>query len=138
MANYYGAARTNYVRVSDMDGLKGFLEDWPIEIYEKDGKAAFFSADGDSGGWPMYRLGKNDEDEDIEFDFEELMMFVEPMEVLVFMETGAEKLRYLVGFSYAYMRDKAGNVLTCSVDIQDIFNKAAEKFGVRKSEIDDF
>ena len=136
MANYYGAARTNYVKVSDMDGLKEFLKDWPIEIDEHEGKTAFFSADGDSGGWPMCRLDENDED--VDFDFGELMVFIEPGEVLVFMEAGAEKLRYLVGFAYAYMRDKDGNVSTCSISIQNIFKKAAEKFGVKESEIDDF
>ena len=82
----------------------------------------------------MCRLDENDED--VDFDFGELMVFIEPGEVLVFMEAGAEKLRYLVGYANAYMRDKAGNVLTCSVDIHDIFKIAAEAFSVSKSEID--
>lgn len=135
MANYYGGARTNYVRVSDMDGLVEFLEDWPIKIDNRDGKVAFFSIDEDSGGWPSWRL--NDEGEDIEFDFGELMMFVEPGEVLVLMETGAEKLRYLVGYAAAYIRT-GGEVKHCSVNIDEIYKRASEKFDVDVSKIDNF
>ena len=136
MADYNGHARTNAVKMADKEGLNAFLSDWPIELYKNNcGKTSFYSYD-DSGGWPSH--GYDENDNEIEFSFEELMEYIEPGEVLVVMETGAEKLRYLVGYATAYVKTPTGEVKSCSVSIDDIYKKAAGEFDVEIKKIDIF
>lgn len=132
MANWYGAARSNYVKIKDMDGLKAALEPFPIKLYitlsgEDEGKVCFMSDEQDSGGWPSFGYLEDAEDEEIEFDpAVQICPFMEDDQILVMMVTGAEKLRYLTGHADAY--NSKGE--WCAVNINDIYKKAAEQFGV--------
>lgn len=129
MANWYGSARTNYVRVKDMDGLVAALEPFPIEIADDgEGRVCFLSTECDSGGWPSFSFDE-ETDEEIEFDFQEhVVPFLDDNEVLIAMEVGAEKLRYLSGQAVAYHPD-GEQVLV--VNIRDIYELVFNQWGVR-------
>lgn len=155
MANWYGSARSNYVRIADMGGLKRALKPFPgIEIVAEwpgpevtgdttGGKHALLVGEGsEDGGWPSFGLMEVEDEEgsvyeeEVEFSFIEFVMpYVEVGEVLVIMACGAEKLRYLTGFAEAYQRLADGTIRDCTVSIDDIYAKAAEAFGVGKEAI---
>lgn len=130
MANYVAYARTNYVKVSDMDTLKRYLQDWPISVYpsSEEGYFCFICEDPDGAGWPGY--GYDEDDNEIEFLWEDVMQFIEPGQVLVALEVGAEKLRYLTGIAEAYIRTEDGRVLLLNINLHDIYQKARETFQV--------
>ena len=134
MANYYASARTNYVRVTDLEGLKEVLSRFPIGIHSQyaesdDPVYCFLCEDADGSGWPY--CAYDEEDREILFSWENTVMpFVKVGEVLVVQEVGAEKLRYLVGYSEAYIRREDGRVESCHINIDDIYDKAKKLFDV--------
>ena len=134
MADWYGTARSNYVKIKDMDGLKAAIEPFPISISkgddENEGKVCFLSDDGDSGGWPGHAY--DEDDNEIEFDpAVQICPFMEDDQVLVMMESGAEKLRYITGNAMAF-NAKGDSV---RVNLNDIYKKAAETFGASADDI---
>ena len=67
---------------------------------DKEGCMLMMSDSSDSGSIPSYRF--DDKDETIEFDLlEELAPHLAKDEVAIIMESGAEKLRYVVGYAGA-------------------------------------
>jgi hypothetical protein len=137
MANYYGSARSNYVTIIDREGLDKALApfDRPGIRRSESGKSAFMGNDPDSGSFTSWGIGENGED--LEFSWEKhVMPYVAEGEVLVIMEAGAEKLRYIVGVSVAFIR-RGDKVQSIFVDIESIYKKAAKKFGVPRAEITD-
>lgn len=132
MANFTGTGRTNYVEVEDKAGLEAALENWDVEIVHDDkGRIAIL---GDSEGL-MPSWGEDEEGDDVEFDIETLVMpFVKEGEVLVVMEAGSERARYVSGFANAYVR-KGDKVLSTAISLGDIYEKAAETFSVEEAAI---
>lgn len=137
MANYYASARTNYVKVSkseQLEKLKETLSPFPIGVHSKeieDGQhlVCFTCDDSDNGGWPSFAY--DEDDNELNFSWEELVMpHIDENEVLVVMEVGAEKLRYLVGAADAYIRRPTGEIQWTSVSINDIYEKAKLEFAV--------
>ncbi len=129
MSNYYGSARTNYVTIENMEGLVQALADFDIEISAGDtdteGKHCFLS--DDDGGWPCSTY--DDDDNEIEFSFEEIIMpYVKEGECLVSFEVGSEKLRYLNGYSIAYVR-KGETVESTAINLNNIYKQAQEELG---------
>lgn len=125
MSNWYGAARSNYVRIKDMDALKAAIDGISITTQiDDDGRVAFFGDDNDSGGWPMIE----DEDGNVEpIDWSAVVCphLVEG-EILVIMEVGFERLRYLTGEALAYNHE--GRVH--QVNLNQIYTQAAKAFNV--------
>ena len=117
-------ARTNYVRIADMPGLKKSVALFgDIDIVEHragEGRYCFFASGGfPSMAWltPEQAAGGPDE---IEFSWSEhIMPFVAEGEVLVLIEVGAE----------AYMRI-GGRVRQTFLSLQDIYAQAAAEFEV--------
>lgn len=141
MASWNGAARSNYFHVVDMEGLNKSLEPFAIEIREQpDGKVGLLSQETDSGSWPSfaYVSGEgegDDEEKEIDFDIAtQVMPFVKEGQVVVIMECGHEKLRYLTGWAKAFIR-QGEEVKETAVSISDIYAKAAAEFGLPMSEI---
>lgn len=135
MADWYGAARSNYVRIKDMEGLKASLEPFEIEIShgsdENEGKICLLGSSADNGGMPSY-IWEDGTDEMIEFSFaEHVCPFMEDGEILVVMESGAEKLRYITGYASAY--NAKGDAV--HVSLSDIYTKAAEFFNIKEDDI---
>lgn len=87
-----------------------------------------------AGGWS--RFGWNDETGDeVEFDMAtHIMAFVKEGDVVIVMESGAEKLRYVTGWAKAYVR-QGDAVRECGVDLDEIYGKAAIEFGIAVEEI---
>lgn len=95
MANYYSSARTNYFRVKDtgafMSWVKEFEVNYGVEVAsKKDSFALLFDTDC---GIPPFR-------DQIDF-IDELATHLADNEVAVFLECGAEKLRYIFGCAVA-------------------------------------
>ena len=134
MANYYGSARSNYVKFKDLDGLEQALSLFEISINNReDGLTTLCSEDSD-GGWPSIVYYDDGEFEDVELELDPLVHivpFLAEGEVIVLMEAGAEKLRYLVGAAVAYTWDGR----ECSVSIDDIYTKAEKEFGLPENSI---
>ena len=168
MANWYGSARTNYVRLNDgvtVEALQEHLEliGADLEMWEKEIEGGlhvgFGAGDSDNGGFPCWlspnipdreadpegfaRLAKAlqvPEDDlegtdEAEFSWEQhIMPFVAEGEVLVAQEIGAEKLRYLTGHATAFIR-RGETIQKVGVSISDIYEEAAETFGVDATKI---
>lgn len=141
MADWFGSARSNYVRVKDMDGLKAALEPWEIDIQPddedpaKDPAKVCFMSENQFGGWPSTtEIEVDDPDdpdgiicEEVEFDpAVHICPFLEPGQVLILMEIGAEKLRYLTGNAVAYHSDGRRTALS----LDSIYTQAAQEFSV--------
>ncbi len=126
MANWYGIARSNYVRVKDYNAFKAWVETLPeVEIAEREGMYALLvTRDSDSGGWPSYREGKDGEDEEIDIAAEiaEHLMLGE---VFIYCEVGAEKQCYLTAWTIA-VNDKGEKI---QVSIDDIYSMVKDRWG---------
>jgi hypothetical protein len=103
MANYYGNARSNYFRVKDDEAFIDAMENIPsIElIHEENGTFVILGDDPDGAGWPSWAYDEEN-DTDIEIDLPAVVSeHLADGEVAIFMESGAEKLRYIVGYAEA-------------------------------------
>ena len=105
MANYYASCRSNYFKVVDVDKFKAAMPTGIEVDVENDGTVVIYGADPDGAGWPSCVY--NDEtDEFDDFDLEEVIApHLQPDSWCVIQEVGAEKLRYLVGYSVAFNKD---------------------------------
>ena len=103
MANYCCAVRTNYFHVNDPDGFKQFMDkvygcEDAVDVWEekdKDGETVFgFGCYGAIAGL----VGDDDED-DCEYDafVDGLQKYVADDDAIIIMESGNEKLRYVIG-----------------------------------------
>ena len=103
MANYYANARSNYFRVKDPASFKETMAVYDVEVHENSNEANTFcllAANADGAVWPSWVEGDRGEEVEIDF-FEIVSSFLADEEVAIFMEAGAEKLRYIVGEAFA-------------------------------------
>lgn len=134
MANWIGFARTNYFHVTDIDALTKSLSGFELTptVSVVDKSLFCILCESDDGGWPAW--GEVD-GEDLDFSFQEIVMpFVAEGEVLVVMECGAERLKYLTGFAAAYVR-RGDSVKELTIELSDIYRMVSEKFGVKLSAV---
>lgn len=136
MANYYASWRSNYFLVKDKEAFLKAIEHVPdLEVLfephkTKDGDEVehcvlLASGGSDSGSipWEYY-----DDDKEDFVDVEWPAIFKEHLQehsVAAFMESGAEKLRYVVGIALAF--HSSGEMVQITLD--DIYEKAQESFG---------
>jgi len=122
MANYYATARSNYFKVKDADAFKAWCLRSSLEVLEgNENLYAIASADPDGGGWPCQR---DDEpgNELEEFDLvDELAGHLAGNCVAILMESGAEKLRYVIGVAIA-VNAKGESI---QIELEDIYDRAA-------------
>jgi hypothetical protein len=129
MANWYGSARSNYVRVKDRDAFLQWAQSVPdIKVVEREGTFALLAA-GDDGGWPSFRTSEDQDDEEIDLPAE-IAVHLAQGEVCIFQEVGAENLRYLSGSALAV--NAAGETLRVSID--DIYTLVHERWNLNPSE----
>ncbi len=123
MANWYGSARSKYVRVKDREAFKAWAATLPdVVVVEKQDTFALLVDRSDSGGWPSLRWIN---DETIELDIAtEVVPHLAPGEVFIYCECGAEKLRYLTGWATA-VKD-TGETLHISID--DIYSLVQKRW----------
>lgn len=128
MANYFCSCRSNYFRVKDPEAFRNWIakvtdvDVWDDAASEsRDDVFAVYGTNPDGAGWPsFYWDEENDTEVEIDF-FYDLGQFLVDGEVAIFMETGAEKLRYLIGYAVAV--NNKGEMER--VDLQDIYKMAA-------------
>lgn len=133
MGQWLGVARSNYVKVKDLAALKAAVENIDITIEtDEEGRVAFFGADQDTGGWPMIEIEREDGAELVPFYPAGIICpHMQEGEVLVCMEVGFGRQRYVTGYASAY--DHTGRVTY--INLQDIYRKAAEAFEVNMANI---
>jgi hypothetical protein len=138
MANWYGVARTNYVHITDIEALKKELEVADIKVYggKKEGTYAFFPSDSEDGDFPTsyWKEGKGADDpgEDVDFFLEDIVMkYVPENEVFVIQGSGAEKQRYVTGYSSAFIKQD-GEVHSLHINLDDIYATAKNEWGVKE------
>ena len=132
MANWIGSARTNYFRVKDVDAFKAWAKAASLVVFEKDGRFGVYSED-EYGGWPDIVF--DDDTTDAHRDFyitHELAPHVADGEIVVCLEAGAEKLRYITGSAIAF-KVMAGGADRISITLDDIYALAAGKWGQEPS-----
>lgn len=129
MANYYASCRSNYFRVEDIEAFKALMEEHECKVLfrpdpEDPGKelVGFYVDDMDSGALPNY---DNENEEEIDL-IDEISRHLQENEVCVVQEVGAEKMRYLNGYSIAV--NAAGEKL--GVDIWDVYALVKTEWGV--------
>lgn len=126
MANYYATERTNYFLVNNEEGfledVQTFLGNYEILRKEKDGKTYFaILGDYDNGqGLPDYYEHEGDTFELEWADF--FKAHLAEGSVAIIMHAGNEKMRYVMGYAYAY--NWKGEVKT--IDLRDIYELAKE------------
>ena len=143
MANFYGAARSNYFEVKNPQAFLAWVETvsglgcWkadpaPIQSEESEAEKQrrnrifkVYSTDGDTGCWPS--TIEDDNGDFVDFDLvTDMAPHLADGQVAVLMESGAEKLRYVCGNAVAFTNE--GKVV--QVNLDDIYKKATEAFGV--------
>ena len=128
MANWYGAARSNYVKVKDEQAFRDAMASLAVEVVTHgEGADTTFAvlARTDDGGWPSSRGIDDEDDDELDIAFA-LASHLADGEVLVLMQCGHEKMRYLDGYAEAIRND---GERVC-VSLNDIYQLAAKTFGV--------
>ncbi len=127
MSDWYGTSRSNYFMVKDVDKFKALCARWGIEFVAKSDEPELvgFLGLSEYGGLPSYRLEKDkDTDEMIELDsddfYTELAENLKDGEVVVMIESGAQKHVYITGFAIAI--NSKGETVSLSLD--EIYKKA--------------
>ena len=123
VADYRPFVRSNYFRVKDPEAFKSWCEGLGLEVIE--GREGFYGFIADEG-IPSVRCNpQTGEDEEIDF-FAELVDHLAKGQVAEVREIGYEKMRYLVGVTYAVRWD--GEMLEVSLD--DIYALVAAQWGL--------
>uniref|UniRef100_UPI0026075659 hypothetical protein n=1 Tax=uncultured Halomonas sp. TaxID=173971 RepID=UPI0026075659 len=101
MANWYGTARSNYFKVKDADAFKAFADSVNLNWHAGPDDSFMISGD-DDGSWPSYYYDEK-RDEDVDLDLVcEISQHLQDDQIVVLMEAGAEKLRYITGYAVAF------------------------------------
>ena len=104
MANFYGTARTNYFEVKDLEAFEEAMSKLPdLEIVYKEGLVGLLVDDGDSGCFPSFTYDEDAGELDgNEIDIAEYVAeHLADGAVAIFMQCGAEKMRYVSAYAEA-------------------------------------
>lgn len=125
MANFYGSARSNYFEVKDNEVFEKEMARLPdVTVITQGELVGIMVDDGDSGCFPSWQYNEDDEIdmEDNEIDIADIVAgHLVDGAVAIFMECGAEKLRYISGWAQAI--NSKGECKTISLN--DIYDVAA-------------
>ena len=136
MSNFMGTARSNYFLVKDVEAFKEWAWALPdIRILEQETENPGVSrygilSDGDEGCFPTYyfALNEGDEGDDVEIDWKaDLGVHLQDGEVCVLMEAGAERTRYIAGWTIAFDNTDKPQV---EISLDSIYALAETAFGV--------
>ncbi len=127
MANYYASARTNYFNVKDGEAFTKTFNAIPeVEVIrehssEDTGKYGLLCTG--EAGFPSWIYNEDDGDE-TEIDIMKMVSehLIDADEIAVFLEAGAEKLRYIIGSAFAINGEGDGRF----VDLNLIYDMAKE------------
>ena len=122
MANYMGWARSSYVKVKDKEAFRAFLDRFggAVEMIEDDkGRVGFLAPEGIPSTYMPDDTSQ--EAEDVDF-VSELAAHLTGNEVVIVMEVGYEKMRYLVGYAIAINNKKERR----EIDLAQIYETAKQ------------
>jgi hypothetical protein len=122
MANYYESARSNYFIVKDVDAFTAELKGTGLEISTKDvdGVTLVCLLADVENGFPQEKYDPETYDSE-ELDWADIFKrHLVDNQVAVIVGAGAEKLRYVNGWTVAY-NNKGESV---SINLEDIYEKA--------------
>lgn len=138
MANFYGSARTNYVQI-DWEKAQAFAEEWDIKAVKShsmsnEGELPWVcflpGDDSDDGCFPSWVAVEDEEHPDgayqKEFSWHGIYSLLPANQGLVVQTVGAEKLRYLVGYSEVY----SNQGLVDHINLGDIYRLATQDHGL--------
>jgi hypothetical protein len=133
--NYESQGRTSYFRVKDEEKFLKFAKDLRLEVVTRKGRdepgVNYFCLLADEG-FPTFKPSEDGVTENDEIDItSEIANHLYPGEIAIIFENGREGMRYLSGYSTAV--DSNGS-LVC-VNLDDIYNKAADFFGKKYQDI---
>lgn len=119
MANYYAFARSNKFRVKDIKALEDVLPSG-VELWIEDEPSNLVCLlVSDDGGWPSACWNESLDDVEDWDVVDAIAPHLADNQWCVIQEVGAEKLRYLCGWSLAF--DSSKRIIR--VDIEDIYEK---------------
>lgn len=123
MANYYGSARSNYFKIKDRAAFEKAMENFQVTIVAASDDPeliTLLSDEADGGGWANTYYDES-KDDYVDFEIEnEVAPHLQDDWVAVFMEAGAEKLRYIN--AYAVAINNQGQVVR--LDLSDVYDMA--------------
>lgn len=124
MANYYGTGRSNYVRVKDEEAFRRAAERLDCEVVtDQEGRFAILDDNPDGGGFSFIEYPDEPDAEPVEHVVEELLgPLLADGEVMVLMEAGHEKHRYVTGWAMAFNNRQEVR----RVDLDDIYELARQ------------
>lgn len=129
MANWYGTSRSNYVRVKDVDAALASLEPYN-DARKHPTHPDFIMISGEDDG----AFNTLNYEDDTELDWSEWAKeHLCEGQVLILMEAGAEKLRYVSGWAAAY--SWTGESLTIS--LEDIYKRIQDEWALDMSQVAD-
>lgn len=142
--NSTAKARTNFVKVEDIEGLQESLAIFPdiiIDSHQDEPDYYMLYVDNYDGAWPSHGEIEHKTEggvfdiEEVDFCFEEhVMPFIAEGEVLITQEISYEGLRYIDGSSSAYIRH-GNDVKEVHIVLNNIYEQAAQAFGVDQDAI---
>lgn len=130
MADWYGAARTNYFPVKNAEAFKA----WAIAASLRPCQSAtselwYLLSEDQYGGWPS-EVWEDGADDGRDFDIvAELAGHVVEGWPVILMESGAEKLRYISGAAIAF-RVTDGEIEREQLVLDDIHDIAEQRWGI--------
>ena len=130
MACWTGMSRSNYFRLNDEVAFRRWAQELGLVVITNDNAGFGFYSNSDDGGLPASRVGEDDHDEDIDLETE-LATHLAEGEVAIIMSIGHEKARYLSAYAAAVSSTEE----RVTLDISDIYEKAAQFFGADLSAI---
>jgi len=126
MSDYNATAASNTFRVRDRAAFERALDGLSIRVATavgaRDTRHVYLACEADHGCWPSER-DDPERHEGVEVDLLALVAaYLEPGEVAILKEAGAEKLLYIGGVACAV--NAAGE--TAQVSLDEIFERAAQ------------
>lgn len=136
MGTWIGTARSNYFLVKDADAFRVWADEVGLFVsdrldHQRTRRYAVLADEG--AGWPSV-VPTSDRNGWRDFDLvTELAAHVVPGEIVVCVEAGAEKLRYITGEAVAF-RVAFGGVEKLRLTLKDIYDLAEQQWGTRPNE----
>lgn len=127
MADYIASARSNYFVVKNSTAFQAWciehdLDFWNGDCGSPNSYAVAPSQDSGHGEWPWYESDDGDCSQTL---FNEIAAHLVDEQVAVFIEAGAENLRYVAGTAVAIHSSGA----RVDLSISEIYDKARTAFG---------
>lgn len=133
MGTWCGTSRTNYFRVRDGEVFQAWGEKLGFTVVSRvfaDRQRQYALATYDC--WPSHEFSSEGAlVREVDF-FAELAAHVSSDEIVVCIQAGAEKLRYVTGEAVAF-RVSLGQIEKITLSLDDIYNLAEQKWATRPS-----